>query len=76
MLYTVTLMPYKLSFYDTSTDYTFDIIENIVQSLFGLDIILSFFSAYYNEHDVLITDFKLIVINYFKTWFVFDVLAV
>lgn len=30
MMYTVTLMPYKLSFFDNSTDSSFDIIENIV----------------------------------------------
>jgi len=59
-------MPFKLSFYDTSTDYTFDKIETVVQSLFGVDIFLSFFSAYLNEHDVLITNLKLIMINYLK----------
>lgn len=30
MFYTVTLMPYKIAFYDSTTEASFDIIENVV----------------------------------------------
>lgn len=43
-------------------------------SLFIMDIIFSFFTAYYSN-EKLIDDQKLIIQKYLKTWFAFDILS-
>lgn len=64
--------------------------EVFVEICFGIDIVLTFFSAYFDdENNVTITDLKLIAIHYLKlffllsieailyrTWFLIDVLAI
>lgn len=59
MIYTATILPYRVCFvedYDAFY-YWWDFIMNII---FSIDIIISFFSAYYDEDNVLVTNNKYI----------------
>ncbi len=44
--------------------------------IFGLDIIINFFSAYYDKNDDIIIDKKKIAVRYLKGWFLIDFLGV
>ena len=65
---TCTITPYSLAFQDTYTRelYFFDIAMNLV---FGIDLVLNFFSAYYDADMVIIDDYKVIIIPTLLRWF-------
>lgn len=44
--------------------------------VFGLDILVSFFSAYYDDDNVLVTNNRYIAIYYLKGWFLIDLVSV
>lgn len=70
-IYNVTVFPVLLCFEDKgSTNYK--ITTLIMNILYTIDIIVQFFSAYYNDQNVLIYKNKDIVSNYLKGWFLFD----
>ena len=48
----------------------------VTDALFGIDIIVVFMSEYYDGDMNLISNHKLIAINYVKGWFFIDVLAI
>ena len=48
----------------------------IINVLFGLDIIIIFFTAFYNDDFVLIDDLPTIAKSYIKGWFLLDLLAI
>lgn len=72
---TAVYTPYRLAFVDSDST-TWMIAELIVDSFFLLDIIFSFFSAYFDEFDNLIDRRKTIVCNYLKFWFIIDVVSI
>ena len=41
-----------------------------------MDIFVSFVSAYYDEDNVLVTNNRYIAVEYFKGWFLIDVVSV
>ena len=41
--------------------------------IFFIDLVLSFFSAYYDSDENLVKNLKKIAINYLKSWFVIDI---
>lgn len=43
--------------------------------IFILDLVLTFFSAYYETNEILITSHKVIAFKYLKSWFLIDLLA-
>ena len=54
------------------------ILETIFDCYFYIDLVLSFFTAYYEAtelEDRFVTDLPSIAKNYFKTWFTIDVAA-
>ena len=65
MCYTATILPYRVCFIEENIDFftNFDMIMNIV---FGIDIVVSFISAYYDEDNILVTNIKFIALNYIK----------
>lgn len=67
--------PYDIFF---MTDYNehFYTIEYCIDIFFGMDIIINFISAYYDEHLVIVDDFKKIARKYLTTWFLLDVVMV
>jgi len=74
LVMTAILTPYAVSFVDDG-DNTFDIIDWIFNVGFGIDIIITFLSAYHDPSVGLVTNFKAIALNYVKLWFWIDVLA-
>ena len=74
LLFTAGYVPFRLAFLD-EISLTLEIIEYIVDILFGIDIIHNFFSAYYDNDNVLVTDKGKITKEYLKSWFIPDLLA-
>ena len=52
------------------------ITEKVFDSLFLIDIVLCFISAFYDEDFVLIDSHKIIAYNYIRSWFAIDVVAI
>ena len=46
-----------------------------IDLIFIIDVIISFFVAYYNFDEVLIIDYKLMFLHYLETWFFIDFIA-
>lgn len=74
ILYSVVTVPYRISFNDEE-DIVIEIIDYITDSLFIVDIILSFFTAYYDKEENLVRNRTKIVENYLKTWFTLDFIS-
>lgn len=78
VLFSAVFTPIKLAFKNGLDDedniYSPD--EYIIDFVFLLDLILSFFTAFYNETDILIMNFKMIALNYLKSWFLIDLLSI
>jgi len=73
--YAATFIPYKIAYVEDDAYPYWDILDNTIDSIFLLDLILTFFSAYYDDKNNLITDFNLIIKNYLKTWFLLDLVV-
>ena len=54
---------------------SWEIIEDIINAVFIIDVFVCFFSAYYDEDNVLIKDRKTIALVYLKSWFLIDLVA-
>jgi hypothetical protein len=67
--------PFHMSFIDDSNS-AFNMVENVFNIFFAVDMIFNFISAYYDPRIGLITSFKKIAVNYLKGWFWIDLIAV
>ena len=65
-----------IAFYEEHEYGIWIFINTTFDILFGIDIIVSFLSAYHDEDFILIDNTKMIAINYLKTWFIVDVTAI
>ena len=72
--YTSTVVPFQVAFVDTDSFATI-IFNYTVDILFGIDIIINFFSAYELANAKNEVKLKTIAINYLTTWFTFDLIA-
>ena len=75
LVFTAITTPMRLAFFDDD-DFTWTTINNVIDSLFGLDIIFCFFTTIEDEDDELIIDKKVIAITYLKSWFFIDLLSI
>ena len=77
--YTVASVPLQLAFADSSAGAqlaTMDTFDYVIDGFFAGDVVLSFFTAYYDEaRDVYVAVHKLIARRYLRTWFVIDVVS-
>lgn len=71
VLYTLTIYTYRMSFSD-SDSLSWAIFEYIVDFIFLLDCILTFFTCYYNSTSELVVSHSQIAIRYLKFWFWVD----
>ena len=69
-------VPYRLVFEPEDDDLIWQIINNLVDSFFVIDMIFNFNSAFFNEDFVLVVYRKEICKNYIETWFTIDFLAI
>ncbi|XP_051125094.1 potassium channel KAT3-like [Andrographis paniculata] len=73
VVYSAWISPFEFAFLAYKQDALF-VIDNIVNSFFAIDIVLTFFVAYLDsESYILIDDPKKIAVRYLATWFAFDV---
>lgn len=56
-----TILPYRVCFVDESSEF-YDVWDQVMNVVFGIDIIVSFFSAYYDDDNILVTNNKYIAI--------------
>ena len=68
------LTPLGASFLEE--EMVWEVVDVFIDIVFLLDIIFTFFSAYYNSIEELITNRRQICCNYIKSWFILDLISV
>jgi hypothetical protein len=84
LIYTGTIMPYQLSFYDFRVDgggqieqsFVWDVVIRwTVDIAFMIDLCLGFVVGYYDVEGVAVTDLSQIRTRYLSSFFIFDLIA-
>ena len=77
VFYSMFSIPYQLAFYFMQTGIKgFEFSLNLIIDLvFIFDIILSFFTAYYDIDETLVKYYYLMALHYIQTWFIVDFLS-
>ncbi|CAD8166109.1 unnamed protein product [Paramecium octaurelia] len=75
LIYICIFTPYKMGFINDEEYPVWDSFENQIDFIFMADILFTFLCSYYDEENNLITDPKLIAINYLKGWFTVDLMS-
>lgn len=75
LLLTCMITPYRMAFSEKDPDY-WKVINISVDSMFAIDIVLSFLTAYYTDEYQLVDDRLKIAKNYITSWFTIDILAI
>lgn len=75
LIFSCMVTPYRLAF-NKEDPYEWVVINIFIDIFFGIDIILSFISAYYTEEYELIESRRMIAKNYILGWFSIDVFAI
>jgi len=71
------LSPLNLAFLEFSADDSiYKILLNVIDVLFSLQIIVSFFLAYEEENLAIVDDMKIIAIKYIKEWLFIDFISI
>jgi potassium voltage-gated channel Eag-related subfamily H protein 5 len=75
-VYTSVFVPYNVAFKSkTMDDVPILVADSCIDVIFFLDIILNFHTTYVSSTGEVISDPKLIRLNYFKSWFTVDLLS-
>lgn len=75
LLYTATIMPYRIAFIEGMIYDSWWWLDNVLNLLFFIDFLVNCFSAYYDEYDNLIYNHKKIIFNYFRGWMMVDLIG-
>ena len=75
MIYTGSIMPYKMAFYDNDESEYLNFIDIVADFIFTADVIINILSAFYNSEGILIINNKKIFLNYLSGWFLIDLAA-
>ena len=67
--------PLQMCFFDTG-EIHWELIDVFIDIVFFADIMFSFFSAYYNKIEALVSNRRQIACEYLKTWFLIDIIAI
>ncbi|XP_042247422.1 potassium voltage-gated channel subfamily H member 5-like isoform X2 [Thunnus thynnus] len=73
--YTAIMVPYNVSFKTKQNNLAWLVLDSIVDVIFLIDIVLNFHTTFVGPAGEVISDAKLIRMNYVKTWFVIDLLS-
>jgi CRP-like cAMP-binding protein len=76
LLYTATLMPYRISFTDKTGRDGWWYWDLVLDFGFCIDIVVNCFSAYVDSEGQVVANNRLILWNYTKSWLLIDVIAV
>lgn len=75
LLYTATIMPYRLAFAEGMEQGSWLYLEYSVNGLFALDLALNCFSAVYSPEGDLVSSLRAVLWGYAKGWMVIDLVA-
>jgi hyperpolarization activated cyclic nucleotide-gated potassium channel 1 len=75
LIYTATLMPYRIAFEEQIFFDGFTIFEITMDFLFFIDVILNLFSSFPKANGDIETRLSKIAIPYLRTWFIMDLLG-
>ncbi|XP_041827475.1 potassium voltage-gated channel subfamily H member 5 [Melanotaenia boesemani] len=73
--YTAIMVPYNVSFKTKYNNIVWLVLDSVVDVIFLVDIVLNFHTTFVGPGGEVISDPKLIRMNYLKTWFVIDLLS-
>jgi potassium voltage-gated channel Eag-related subfamily H protein len=74
--YTAVMVPYNAAFKNkTMDDVPLLVVDSIVDVIFFIDIILNFHTTFVGAGGEVVSDPKIIRMNYLKSWFVIDLLS-
>uniref|UniRef100_A0AAY5EEM5 Potassium voltage-gated channel, subfamily H (eag-related), member 1a n=1 Tax=Electrophorus electricus TaxID=8005 RepID=A0AAY5EEM5_ELEEL len=73
--YTAIMVPYNVSFKTKQNNVAWLVVDSIVDVIFLVDIVLNFHTTFVGPAGEVISDPKLIRMNYVKTWFIIDLLS-
>ncbi|XP_023234113.1 potassium voltage-gated channel protein eag-like isoform X1 [Centruroides sculpturatus] len=74
--YTAIMVPYNVAFKNkTSEDVTLLVLDSIVDVIFFIDIVLNFHTTFVGPGGEVVSDPKIIRMNYLKSWFIIDLLS-
>ncbi|XP_076149450.1 voltage-gated delayed rectifier potassium channel KCNH5 [Alosa pseudoharengus] len=74
--YTAVMVPYNVSFRTKqNNNVSWLVLDSVVDVIFLVDIVLNFHTTFVGPAGEVISDPKLIRMNYLKTWFVIDLLS-
>ncbi|XP_050709707.1 potassium voltage-gated channel protein eag-like isoform X3 [Eriocheir sinensis] len=74
--YTAIMVPYNVAFkYKTSEDVSLLVVDSIVDVIFFIDIVLNFHTTFVGPGGEVVSDPKIIRMNYLKSWFLIDLLS-
>ncbi|XP_069552725.1 voltage-gated delayed rectifier potassium channel KCNH5-like [Brachyistius frenatus] len=73
--YTAIVVPYNVSFKTKQNNLAWLVLDSVVDIIFLIDIVLNFHTTFVGPSGEVISDAKLIRMNYMKTWFVIDLLS-
>ncbi|CAG09152.1 unnamed protein product [Tetraodon nigroviridis] len=73
--YTAIMVPYNVSFKTKQNNLAWLVVDSVVDVIFLIDIVLNFHTTFVGPAGEVISDARLIRMNYLKTWFVIDLLS-
>ncbi|KAM6991818.1 voltage-gated delayed rectifier potassium channel KCNH5-like isoform 1-T1 [Tautogolabrus adspersus] len=73
--YTAIMVPYNVSFKTKQNNLAWLVLDSVVDVIFLIDIVLNFHTTFVGPSGEVISDARLIRMNYLKTWFVIDLLS-
>ncbi len=76
LIFSCIAVPYRLAFVAGDDDIIWQILTNLVECFFIIDIIINFTTAFYDEDFNLIVDRKEIIKKYLKGFFILDFIAI
>lgn len=70
------MVPYNVAFKNkTSEDVSLLVVDSIVDVIFFIDIVLNFHTTFVGPGGEVVSDPKVIRMNYLRSWFVIDLLS-
>ncbi|KAI2805179.1 Potassium voltage-gated channel sub H member 5 [Blomia tropicalis] len=74
--YTAIMVPYNVAFKNkTSEDVSLLVLDSIVDVIFFIDIVLNFHTTFVGPGGEVVSDPKIIRVNYLRSWFIIDLLS-
>jgi hypothetical protein len=75
LLFLSLLSPYRMAFVEEE-EAVWTVVQNIADIMFAVDIFVSFNTAFYDEGYLIVDNRKEIALEYLRSWFIIDMLAV